>query len=188
MPAQVGTDELLDTLEEIFLSDGYHDVTFRGLATQLGCSNRRLYAIAPSKEALFLAIITRFFSKVKKAGWEKAGSNKPLADRIRDYLRVGIEAAQRTRPAFNEDIENFEAGRVLFDEFQQERIAGLRQLIDEGIDSGEFEGFHSYLVAEVMVQATRRIREPDFLSKSGMSFADALTELSRLIRHGLLSR
>ncbi|MEO1034903.1 MAG: TetR/AcrR family transcriptional regulator [Pseudomonadota bacterium] len=188
MSARIETDEILDTLEEIFLSEGYHDVTFRGLAGQLGCSNRRLYAIAPSKEALFLAIITRFFSKVKKAGWEKAGANKPLADRIRDYLRVGIEAAQRAGPAFNEDIENLAAGRVLFDEFQQERIAGLRQLINEGIESGEFDGFHSYLVAEVMVQATRRVRDPDFLSKSGMSFAEALTELSRLIRNGLLPR
>ncbi len=188
MAARIDTDDLLDTLEEIFLTEGYHDVTFRGLAAQLGCSNRRLYAIAPGKEALFLAIITRFFSKVKKAGWQKAGSGRPLAERIRDYLRVGIEAAQRAGPAFNEDIESIAAGRVLFDEFQQERIAGLRQLIDEGIESGEFDGFHSYLVAEVMVQASRRLREPDFLARSGMSFAESLAELSRLIRHGLLSR
>lgn len=179
---------ILDRLENLFLANGYRDVTFRSLASELGCSNRRLYSIAPSKEALFISVITRFFSQVKKDGWAAAKSNKPLATRIRDYLRVGILAAQRSGKRFNEDIEAIETGRVLFDEFQSERINGLKDLIDEGIKSGEFEGFHAHLVAEVMMQSARRIREPDFLEKSGMSFADGLTELSRLVRFGLVAR
>lgn len=181
-------EELLDRLETIFLSEGYRNVTFRSLSAELGCSNRRLYAVAPSKEALFLAVMNRFFSKMKKDGWEKARSEKPLAERMRDYLRVGIVAAERTSPAFNEDIESLDSGRVLFDEFQSDRINGLKELIDEGIEAGEFEGFHSYFVAEVMIQAAKRVRDPDFLKRSNMTFAEGLTELSRLVRRGLLAR
>ena len=181
-------DELLDALEEIFLKEGYRDVTFRALAARLECSNRKIYAVAPSKEALFIKIIARFFSKVKREGWRRAGAKKQLTERIRDYLRVGIQAAERAGPKFNEDIASIESGRILFDEFQTERINGLKELIQEGIESGEFEGFHAHLVAEVMIQSARRIRDPDFLAQSGMSFADGLTELSRLIRFGLVTR
>ena len=188
MLKSVDQNELLDALEEVFLKEGYRDVTFRALAARLECSNRKIYAVAPSKEALFIKIMTRFFSKVKKEGWRRAASDKPLTDRIRDYLRVGIEAAERAGPKFNADIASIKSGRVLFDEFQTERINGLKELIQEGIESGEFEGFHAHLVAEVMIQSARRIRDPDFLTQSGMSFADGLTELSRLIRFGLVAR
>lgn len=181
-------DLLLDELEAIFLKEGYRDVTFRSLASRLECSNRKLYAIAPSKEALFVSVISRFFSKVKKEGWFVAASRGPLAERIAQYLEVGIAAAQRANPRFNEDIAVSVSGRALFDEFQTERITGLKGLIQEGIDSGEFDGFHSHLVAEVMIQSARRIRDPDFLVQADMTFAQGLTELSSLLRLGLLRR
>lgn len=181
-------DDLLGVLEELFLSDGYRGVTLRALAARLGCSNRRLYALAPSKEELFLLVMTRFFERTKREGWTEAQADGPLVDRIRAYLRVGIVAAERAGPKFNEDIESLPAGRRLFDAFQQERIEGLRLLIEEGKAKGEFDGYHAMLVAEVMIQSSRRLREPDFLARSGMTFAEALTELSRLIRNGLARR
>lgn len=179
---------LLDELEEIFLQEGYRDVTFRALAARLECSNRKLYAVAPSKEALFVTVISRFFSKVKKQGWKFAASEKPLAERIEEYLHVGILAAERAGTRFNEDIAGSGPGRALFDEFQSERISGLKDLIQEGIDNGEFDGFHAHLVAEVMIQSARRIREPTFLAQADISFAEGLSELSSLIRLGLLRR
>ncbi len=188
MSNRLSDDDLFLRLEELFLERGFRKLSLRELAAELGCSYRRLYAIAPSKEALFLAIITRFFSGVKKEGWRRASTAKPLTDRIRDYLRVGIEAALRAGPDFNTDIASFEAGQVLFDEFQTERIEGLKALVQEGIDDGQFDGFHAQLVAEVMIQSARRIRDPDFLSRTDLTFAEGLSELSRLIRYGLAKR
>ena len=180
--------DLSDALETIFLEQGFRDATYRSLASRLNCSNRKLYALAPSKEALFLKIIGRFFTTVKREGWERARADEPLAERIRGYLRVGIRAAERTGPNFTRDIAALDSGRALFDAFQAERIEGLRLLIQEGIDSGEFEGFHAQLVAEVMIQSARRLREPDFLAESNLTFAQALIELSRLVRFGLTRR
>ncbi|MFN2099983.1 TetR/AcrR family transcriptional regulator [Altererythrobacter sp. MF3-039] len=188
MSSRLSDEELSQALEQLFLARGFRNLSLKEMASELGCSYRRLYAIAPSKEALFLTIIARFFSRVKKEGWRRAATDSPLTDRIRDYLRVGIEAALRAGPEFNEDIAGFEAGRILFDEFQAERIDGLKALVDEGISDGQFDGFHSQLVAEVMIQAVRRIRSPEFLARSGLTFADGLSELSRLIRFGLLKR
>lgn len=179
---------LLDALEAIFLAEGYRAVTLRSLAKRLGCSYRKIYAVAETKEELFLKVSKRFFDKIVRDGWAQSNSSKALADRITDYLRVGINAATRTMPKFNEDIANLPAGRVIFDAHQEERIRGLAELVEEGIRKGEFEGFHSKLVAEVMITAVKRVRQPDFLATSDLTFSEALAEISRLVRLGLVSR
>ena len=187
-PAIVEEQPLLDALEGIFLAEGYRAVTLRSLAKRLGCSYRKIYAVAPTKEELFLKVAKRFFTRIIREGWAQANSGKALADRIADYLRVGIIAASRTKPAFNEDMALLPAGRLVFDAHQEERIRGLAELVEEGIKSGEFAGFHSKLVAEVMITAVKRVRQPDFLATSGLTFAEALAEISRLVRLGLVSR
>lgn len=179
---------LLDSLETIFLTEGYRSVTLRALAQRLGCSYRKIYAVAATKEDLFLKVAKRFFSRITREGWEQANSSKSLADRITDYLKVGITAAGRTTSKFNEDIAALPAGRLIFDSHQEERIRGLAELVEEGIRAGEFEGFHSKLVAELMISAVKRVRQPDFLATSGLTFAEALAEISRLVRLGLVSR
>ena len=85
-------------------------------------------------------------------------------------------------------IDGLEAGRIIFDAHQEERIAGLKEMLDEGTKSGQFHGYHSQLVAEVMILAAKRLREPSFLAKSGLTFSQALEELSRLLRFGLTSK
>lgn len=179
---------LLDALEAIFLTEGYRSVTLRALAKRLGCSYRKIYAVAATKEDLFLKIAKRFFSRIQREGWQQSNSSKALADRITDYLRVGISAAGRTTPKFNEDIAALPAGRLVFDSHQEERIRGLAELVEEGIRTGEFEGFHSKLVAELMISAVKRVRQPDFLATSDLTFSEALAEISRLVRLGLVSR
>ena len=179
---------LLDSLEAIFLSEGYRDVTLRSLAQRLGCSYRKIYAVAATKEELFLKVAQRFFDRLTREGWQEANTTKPLVDRINDYLRVGVVFATKPSPKYYEDIAALPAGRRIFDNHQEGRIRGLAELVDEGIRKGEFEGFHSSLVAEVMITAVKRVREPDFLATSGLTFSQALSEISRLIRLGLASR
>jgi len=170
------------------MREGYRSVTLRSLAKRLGCSYRKIYAVAGTKEELFLKVAKRFFNRINRDGLNESRAARPLVARIGEYLNVGIIAAKRTSRQFSEDIAILPSGRVLFDDHQEERIRGLAELVEEGIGSGEFAGYHSKLVAEVMINAVKRVREPDFLAASGLSFADALSEISRLLRFGLINR
>lgn len=180
--------ELMAALEEIFLSEGYREVTLRDLAKRLGCSYRRLYDMAPNKEALFLLAVTAFFDRLKKEGWRAASANRPLARRMEAYLRVGVDYAKRMSTTCQEDLDATPAGRIVFDSLQEERIAGLKEMLDEGKAAGEFSGYHSHLVAEVMIVAVKHIREPAFLSRAGLTLSEALDEHSRLMRAGLMAK
>jgi AcrR family transcriptional regulator len=178
----------LDKLERIFLAEGYTSLTVGALAKRLRCSRRRLYAIADTKEELFLCIVDRCFRRLREDARRAALAEADLEKRIRVYLEAGVSRADMLRPLFLQDIACTAEGRRLFDSHQRERQTGLRLIVEEGVTAGVFRDVHAHVVAEILFLAFRRVREPDFLRDAGMSFAEALSEVSRILRHGLLHR
>jgi hypothetical protein len=142
--------------------------------------------MAPSKPELFLLVLDRFLRRIRALGRERAAAEKDLGRRIEALLEPGITETRLASEAFSADVESFAPARRLMDEHQRERMQGLREIVEEGCRSGAFRGVHSMLVAEVMIAAVGRVREPDFLHQAGLSMSEAFAECSRLIRHGLL--
>ena len=59
---------LLEGLEEIFLQEGFRRVAVGELAARLHCSRATLYALAPSKERLFLLVLERLLARIRGMG------------------------------------------------------------------------------------------------------------------------
>ncbi|MBM3554454.1 MAG: TetR/AcrR family transcriptional regulator [Alphaproteobacteria bacterium] len=189
MPAPRRTDDqFMQDLTRLMLREGVSRLTVGQIAARLRCSRRRLYRLAPSKERLFLKIADEMFRSVRVAGWVAARRHETAADRFAAYLAAGIAIVRQTTDAFYSDMDALPAGRALFDSHQRERIAGLETLIEEGIRSGEFAPYHSRVVAEILLSAARRMREPSFHADTGATFEEAFSELSRVLRDGLRRR
>ena len=157
------------------------------LAARLKCSKRSIYELAPSKKELVLLVLGRRLGKVREDGWHAASKQASMPERIRAYLAAGVAGSQDMSTKYSEDIESDPDTARLFDEHQRRRTDGLRALIQEGVRDGHFKGFHPYLVAEVMMAAVQRLRQPSFLIEGNISLAAAFEELSRLIQHGILA-
>lgn len=187
MPRSNSTHEqFMQDLTDLMLREGVSRLTVAEIAARLRCSRRRLYDIAPSKEGLFLKVAGEMFRSVREQGWALAEREHTSAAKFTVFLGAGITVVHRTTDAFYRDMDALPAGRALFDRHQRERIGGLERLIEEGIRSGEFAPFHSRVVAETLLSAARRMREPDFSARTGATFEAAFSELSRLILNGLL--
>lgn len=182
------SDDLLYELEEIFTREGFAHFTVANLAERLRCSKRTIYELASTKKDLVELVLSRRFSRVRDAGWRAAGKHKDPQARIRAYLQVGVAASQRTSNAFAEDVATDPDTARIFDHHQLRRTDGLRTLIEEGVRAGYFRGFHPYLVAEVMMVAVKRLREPDFLIEANISMGEAFEEFARLIQYGVLDQ
>ena len=76
---------------------------------------------------------------------------------------------------------------AMWERHTRERMSGLQALIERCVQAGVFRGVDAYLVAEVMAVSLRRICEPGFLVRSGLSYRDAVRELYGLLLHGLKS-
>lgn len=178
-------DLLLDELEGIFLREGFRAIGVGELAARLRCSRRTLYELAPSKEGLFLLVLERFLARIRALGRERAMAERDLTRRIEALLEPGITETRQARAAFSDDVAAYAPARRLMDEHQRERMELLREVVEEGCRAGVFRGVHPLLVAEVMLAAVGRVRQPDFLRASGLSLSEAFAECSRVLRQGL---
>lgn len=178
---------MLDALETVFLEEGFRAITVAELAKRLRCSRRSFYELAPSKEALFVRVFDRYLSRLREAG--RLGARGLPADAaIGAYLAPAVEAARKLSTRSMRDVRSHPPARAIWDKHTRERMAGLQALIEACVRKKLFRGVDAYLVAEVMNASLRRIGEPDFLAKAGLSYRDAVQELYALLLSGLKSR
>ena len=186
VPHSARAARALDALEAIFLRDGFRRVSVGELATRLRCSRRTLYELAPTKEDLFVIVVDRFLRRIRDLGDQAAATAPDLPTRIERYLAPGITETARADAVFFADVAALPDAKRLLEAHQQQRMAGIRELVTQGARRGIFRGIDPHLVAEVFSGAYRRVSQPDFLAASSLSMAEAYAELSHLLRHGLL--
>ncbi|MCC8943934.1 TetR/AcrR family transcriptional regulator [Bradyrhizobium sp. Arg62] len=180
--------EILDGLEEIFLTEGFQTPTVADLCARLHCSKRSLYEIAPTKPELFLLILRRVLDRIRRLGMRGALEKEDPQARILAYLQPGITESSRATQRFNEDLRAFESARLMLEEHQKERVAVLRDIIEDGIKKGHFRTLHAHLAAEIYLAAARLTNQPEVLAAAGLTMSEAFAELPDLLFHGLFKR
>jgi AcrR family transcriptional regulator len=100
-------ENILDGLEEIFLQEGFRRVGVGELAARLHCSRRTLYQLAPSKERLFLLVLSRLLLRVREMGWKAYQSATPLQDHIVRGGAPGVTELREASTLFSADITSF---------------------------------------------------------------------------------
>jgi AcrR family transcriptional regulator len=179
--------ELLDGLEEIFLKEGVRRVRVQDLAARLRCSRRTLYSIARTKEELFARVVERWLGRIQALGREAFLLPDPET-RLREYLRAAVRESRPATAAFVEDMASQDATRSLLSEHQRVRAAGLREILEQGVETGAFRPVHSEFLAELILQALGSLRDPGFIRGFGLSLSDAFERFGQLVQHGLCRR
>jgi AcrR family transcriptional regulator len=178
--------EILDTLQALFLEEGYRHLTIGDLVDRLHCSRRTLYSLAPSKEELVLVVISRLLNKMGIEARATALAFDDPGDAIAAYLHTAITTFEPATAAFTEDLESYLPTKHLYDHHLLIALRVLRELIENGIDAGIFHPFHPALIAEILDACVERIRRPAVLERAGVSSSEAIAEFSEFIRHGLM--
>jgi len=177
-------ESLLDRLETLFLAEGFRDITVAQLASRMSCSRRSFYELAPSKEALFLRVFERYLMRLRESG-RRGAEGLPPEQAIEAYLAPAIDAARKLSTRLMRDVQSYPPAQRMWERHTRERMAGLQALIEACVRANVFRGVDPYLVAEVMSASLRRIGEPEFLTRSGLSYRDAVRELYALLLRGL---
>jgi len=177
--------QILDALEVIFREEGFRSLTIGDLANRLRCSRSTLYAIAPTKEELFLLVQDRLMRRTGAEGEARARDGKTPGDRLSGYLEGTVAYFAEVRTAFMDDVMSYGPARSLYDAHQRAFVQRLRGLIEEGIATGDFSGVDPLLAATALDAVMSRMRDPGFLRENGLTASQAFEQVLRLIRHGL---
>jgi AcrR family transcriptional regulator len=179
-------EQLLEALEEIFLQEGFRRVAVGELAARLHCSRATLYALAPSKERLFLLVLERLLARIRDMGRAAYDEGAAPEDCIVRAIAPGVTELRKSSVSFFADIAGFAPARRMLADHQRARVDEACRTIEEGIRKGALRGVHSRLVAEGMLAAVQRIMDPEFLSEAGLRMSEAVEEIEDLFLHGFL--
>ncbi len=172
--------EILDQLEALFLQEGFAGFSVRELAAHVGCSRRTLYELAPSKDELVLLVFDRFLHRVGRAALESIDPSRPHAEQIRAYFLGGIEL-QRITQVFGDDLGDLPAARRLFDRHYGYVMAVTEQLVQRGIEAGEFRPVTPAVVAGLLAGGSQFFNQPDVQTDTGVALDVAVDEVLRLV-------
>lgn len=135
---QAVTDSILDAARELFLAEGYPNVSIRKIAERIEYSPAAIYSYFPSKDDIFFALAKEGFHRLA-AKVQSAATGNPLED-----VRAGWWAfyefskeqpeyfllmfVDRSVPCITEQWEGFEVLQQLLNT----AVTGIQEAIDAG--------------------------------------------------------
>jgi AcrR family transcriptional regulator len=173
--------ELVDDLVDLFLREGFADLTLDDLAARLGCSKRTLYALAESKEQLAVRAVRYFFKRATEQVESAIARTRSPAARVTRYLEAVAQALRPAGPLFRRDLARNAATREVYEQNTVAAANRVRQLIDDGIRAGAFRNVSAVFVGEVVTATMRRITSGEIGRATGLDDAQAYGELARLV-------
>jgi len=154
---------ILDAARELFVAQGYQNVSIRKIAEKIEYSPAAIYSYFPSKDDIFLALAEEGFRLLFESGEECTGAADPATPSI-DCIRaafLNIYTFSKSHPAYyalmfldrsvpriSQDWERFG--------FVREMRKQLTELIQHSIDRGDFPaGSDPEVIFRVLLVATQ---------------------------------
>jgi AcrR family transcriptional regulator len=176
---------LMDEAEALFAREGFLHLSTADLAARLRCSKRALYTIAPCAEKFFEAVLTRRLKGFEKTLICRIESAPDTTSALLAYIDSLVLILEGDSPVFLRDMQQFPAGLRLKREFQLRVADALARVIERGEREHVFRKIDPRVAAEALLVAVGRMIEPDFLSRSPITAAEAVRQLYQIFAFGL---
>jgi AcrR family transcriptional regulator len=178
-------ETLLDELEELFLTEGFRDLSIASLATQLRTSRRTFYELAPSRDELVLVVLDRIMHRMGKEAHDRlTGVADPL-DRIEEYFAAAATGLRRMSLRFTEDVERQPSAQRLLADHYRYAAALMQEVVEEAIETGRARRCNPHFVAEAIDAIIVRLHDPEYRQRSPLSVEESLYEAQRFVRAAL---
>jgi AcrR family transcriptional regulator len=177
--------ELFDALVGLFLAEGFAHLTLDDIAARLKCSKSTLYTLADSKEQLVRAATVYFFRRATAMVEARVANVVGPRERMTTYLSAVGEALSVASEQFMADLDAFAPAREVYE--KNTRIAARRvhELINEGVESGEFRRVHAVFAADLAATMMVRIQQGGVRTATELDDAHAYRELAAILTAGL---
>lgn len=179
-------EDLLRQVQEIFLREGFTTLTIGQLTERLHCSKATLYSVAATKEQLVVLATKQFFGESAEHIEAEVSAQADPQAKILTYLGGVATAMRRNSKAFYEDMVAFAPTAEIYARNTARAAERVRELIDEGIESGRFRATDGRFASQLVALAIEGVQSGILLERTGLSAADAFNELATLLLNGLL--
>jgi AcrR family transcriptional regulator len=177
-------DDLIDRLIQLFLDEGFAEMSLEDMARELRCSKTTLYTVAGSKEQIINTVVSRFFRKasVSVEAPLRVGDDSPL-DRIRVYLMAIAAALAPASATFFADIDSMPVTREIYRDNTRIAARRLQELVLEAVPATS--RVEAVFVGTVAGQIMEAIHRGEIETATGLDDSGAYRALANLIVAGL---
>jgi len=179
-------ERVIEEAESLFMEEGFLQFGTTELAARLRCSKRALYSIAPTREKFFELILERHLARMNREMIAAAKAAPNCIAALCAPMETVIAAFGNESNRFNNDLRSFPGGLRVLRRTEKQRLRLAEETIAQGVRIGAFRKVDPHLVAAALHAAAMRVTDPQFLSESTMTWAQALREVFRLFFQGLL--
>jgi AcrR family transcriptional regulator len=176
---------LLREIGDIALAEGFAHLRIEDMAGRLKCSRATLYAIAPTKEALFAKAFNLIADSWIAYANERTRATPLGPERIARYAESVAQCQMAASPQLWRDMQVFPMTRAVLLERSAESSRDYRQYLAEAMSEGSIRSLNAVYISELILAGARLTRTPDVLEASGLSAEQAMVELARFIRGGV---
>jgi len=178
-------DELFGQLVDLFLREGFSDVTLAAAAQRLHCSKSTIYSLASSREQLVQKAVVFFFRGAADRVERKLDGTIDPTDRIAAYLRAVGDELRPASAAFIDDVAAFPPANAIYERNTQFAAARVHDLISDGVRVGAFREVSAAFIAEAVSVVMVRIQQQHISDSTGLTAAQAYDELADLVVNGI---
>jgi AcrR family transcriptional regulator len=179
-------ERVIEEAEALFVDEGFLHFGTMELARRLRCSKRALYSIAPTREKFFELILERHLARLNREMFAAAKTAPNCIAALCAPMETAITLFGNESNRFNNDLKSFPAGVRVLRRTEKQRMRLTEETVAQGVRIGAFRKVDPHLVAAALQAAAMRVTDPQYLSESTMTWAQALREVFRLFFHGLL--
>lgn len=178
-------EQLLDGVMGIIATRGFADLPVADLARELRCSLSSLYKIAPNKDSLLALAIGRWGDLTLAYAEACAAEGATASDRAHAYYRAGVEKVAELSHAARRDVDRFESTRLAYRAISDRFVDRFSGLLDEAGQQGEMRPVNPRFLAGLFRHIAAAVRDEDLLDSAGLSAAEALQEVDKIVWDGL---
>lgn len=183
-------ERIISHAEERFFRSGFNKVTLDELSSELGISKKTMYKFFPSKDELLKTIIRMLQRRVEGSVVAIVGSNKPVTQKLAEFMLFIGKIAGRMSRAFQLDVQRFAPGLWKeMDAFRKEKITTyFGALIQEAKKENIFRSdINEQIVFMMFLNSVQSIVNPEVLSQNSFSPKEAMYTIFHVIFEGSLT-
>jgi len=172
-------DEVEQQVMQLFLDNGFADITLDDVARQVQCSKKTLYSLAPSREQLIYRVSRTFFDSVALDITEAAAAAPDPRSKIRAYCQQAAISTKPASVAFLRDLQTLESTRKLCDVHTRVATSTIQTWLRQADSTWSSPGRAMFLGA-VIANTLNMLRDKE-LVRVGMPDTEAWGYLGDLL-------
>lgn len=146
---------------KLFAYQAYQAVTMDRVAEAAGVAKGTLYLYFPSKEALYLGILSEGMESVTRAYQSSVDANADLRERLRRAISVSIQYHDKNRDLLRliatEEPRMAQARNRLLEAWRERGFNFFTSLVAQGAEAGVFSPLDSRLVTMAILGSIRSV-------------------------------